>query len=61
MGGIVAYLYHMGDEFSKQIWYMNIHMAGLTSLSSCLWNSKWKWDKEILYVIYNLNQFTYKK
>ncbi len=63
MGGIVAYRYHMGDEFSKafdfhqaDLVYMNIHMAGLTSHSSCLWNSKWKWDKEILYVIYKFTQ-----
>jgi hypothetical protein len=43
MGGIVAYLYHMGDEFSKvfdfhQADLVHVHTHGrlFTSHSSCL-------------------------
>jgi hypothetical protein len=57
--GIDAYLYHMGDEFSKALDFhqadrVHVHTHGrlFTSHASCLWNSKWEWDKEILYIIY---------
>jgi hypothetical protein len=65
IGGIDAYLYHMGDEFSKafglalhlafgikQIWY--IHGKSLHPLRVS--ETKWEWDKEIIFVIYNFTQ-----
>jgi hypothetical protein len=58
-GCIDAYLHHMGYEFSKAF---DFHQADLvqtwqvTSHSSRLWNSKWKWDKEIIFIIYKFTQ-----
>jgi hypothetical protein len=39
-------------------YFISVVIGGIDaySHSSCLWNSMWEWDKEILYVIYKLTQ-----
>jgi hypothetical protein len=58
IGGIDAYLYHTGDEFSKAssrtgtcMTHVIIHVTLFMSQ-----NSKQQWDKDIIYVIYKFAQ-----
>jgi hypothetical protein len=56
---IDAYLYHLGDEFSKAFDFHQadlVHTWQVTSHSSCLYKSKWEWDKEVIFVIYKFTQ-----